>query len=708
VPSHHTGRGVRVPAVLPAIAVALLGAVAPARADNHQVRFEQVLAGANGDSRVQYIELKFQTSGQNQWGPQPFDFDFPESRSILTFHDATGLQTAEYAFPHDAPEGPADPDGGGHSVLVATERFEDATGLAADFAMPPLLVPGDGMVCLRGNPRNLLRFEVNLCLAYGDYAGPEEPDLCGNPNGPPAPPLPIAGPAPEALVRVRNDGIFQQFECFDSGPGNADFDLAPPTPRNSAGDTAGLAAASLAAQGEALFLLEPFGGNGRTCGSCHAAADRFAITPATVAGRFDADPGDPLFVAEHDPELATLENACLMRGGQERALFLENIDGFDRDPVFRASPDLLNVALTAPYGWSGEFADLRSFGEGAVRQHLPRTLGRNGDPFVGPLDFRLPTEFELAAMEAFMNGVAFPSDGDLDLDRMIDLAVSRGADAAAVQRGRDLFFGEAQCARCHGGPALADADGSLGTGTGNRAFATGVVNLLANADDGCAGGPGDPTAPLPAEAGGAREFSTPSLLGVANTAPYFHDNSVATLREAVAFYDSGQFALSPAGLLLAGLGHAVSLRPEAIDDVTAFLTAISIDPANPPPACSDGFDNDGDGDLDAAADAGCLDGLDRSEVYGDLDFDGDLDEADVDVFFTAFGLGPDDTGYLAEADLDGDGTVTFADYQLLLDALREPEPEPEPVARACGLLGAEPVLALLLARAVARRRRARR
>jgi cytochrome c peroxidase len=256
-----------------------------------------------------------------------------------------------------------------------------------------------------------------------------------------------------------------------------------------------LAAEPLVELGEQLFTEETFDGNGRTCATCHDVDESYGVTPQGIASFYAADPLDPLFIAENDPALATLENPCLMRQGTERALFLANIDGFASPPVFRGAPHLLNIGLTGPYGQSGEVASLRDFPAAAIEQHLTQTMARNAGS-----DFRLPTDGELDALEAFMDSIMFPTDGDLDLDRMILYAVSQGADAAAIERGRNLFFGDlAQCSRCHSGPALADADGSLGMGTGNLAFNTGVVNVGINANDGCVGGPGDPTIPLPAD-----------------------------------------------------------------------------------------------------------------------------------------------------------------------------------------------------------------
>ena len=201
----------------------------------------------------------------------------------------------------------------------------------------------------------------------------------------------------------------------------------------------------------------------------------------------------------------------------------------------------------------------------------------------------MPTSFELDAMESFMNSIRFPRDGNLDLDRMIDLAVRMGADPEAIQRGRDLFngdVGQAHCSACHSGPALSDADGRLQAGTGNEVFDIGVAFRVENEDDGCSGGPGDSDISFPSE---FRRFSTPTLLGVANTAPYFHDNSATDLRSAVDHYALDFFLSTEAGNIMEQNGLRTDLSEDEIDDIVLFLEAISVDPTGVPLTCGDGF-----------------------------------------------------------------------------------------------------------------------
>ena len=190
---------------------------------------------------------------------------------------------------------------------------------------------------------------------------------------------------------------------------------------------------TLIERGERIFLNETFDGNGRTCASCHRPTDNFGLTPAFVATLPD---DDPLFVAETNPDLAAnFENPRLMR---EFALILENQDGFgDLQNNFnmRGIPHTLalNTSIDsregARTGWSGDGApgdgSLRSFATGAVIQHFTKSTRR-----IAGVDFRLPTDEELDALEAFQ----------LSLGRQEDLQLPLPLKGVVVSRGQELFM----------------------------------------------------------------------------------------------------------------------------------------------------------------------------------------------------------------------------------------------------------------------------
>ena len=310
------------------------------------------------------------------------------------------------------------------------------------------------------------------------------------------------------------------------------------------------------------------GGNGRTCGTCHPAENNFTLDPAYIA-RLPAR--DPLFVAEFDPALKTgFESPRLMR---EFALIRENLDGLDdldNKFVMRAVPHVLamRTSVTSPAGprtgWSGDGApgdgSLRSFATGAVIQHFTKTLNR-----VAAVDFRLPTDAELDALEAFQ----------LSLGRQSDLVLPLALKGTVARRGQELFLDNnvGKCNVCH---ANAGANARLGPAElGNANFNTGVealpdqpARLTAEkmpADDGL-GTPGDGT------------FSTPPLVEAAGTPPFFHNNAVATIEAAVGFCDGDAFNESPAGQFLKSIDpkkKGIELDATQISAIATFLRVLN-------------------------------------------------------------------------------------------------------------------------------------
>src|SRR3954469_10903881 len=110
-----------------------------------------------------------------------------------------------------------------------------------------------------------------------------------------------------------------------------------------------LRAPTLVEQGRRLFEEETFGGNGRTCASCHPASNNFTIDVPYI-NTLPAD--DPLFVAEFNPALKDLEIPGLLRG---KGLICENLDGFDRPCVLRSVPHTLALGLSRAPDRTGPF-----------------------------------------------------------------------------------------------------------------------------------------------------------------------------------------------------------------------------------------------------------------------------------------------------------------------------------------------------------------
>ena len=65
-------------------------------------------------------------------------------------------------------------------------------------------------------------------------------------------------------------------------------------------------------RGRQLFFNETFGGNGRTCGTCHPATNNFTIDPAFVRR---LPQSDPLFIVKATKELRDLEIKQFLRTG---------------------------------------------------------------------------------------------------------------------------------------------------------------------------------------------------------------------------------------------------------------------------------------------------------------------------------------------------------------------------------------------------------
>jgi len=356
--------------------------------------------------------------------------------------------------------------------------------------------------------------------------------------------------------------------------------------------------AQLINDGRELFFKETFDGNGRTCGTCHPEANNFTIDPEFIA-TLSAD--DPLFVAERPKPNPLTKDFEKPEQMHKLGLILENTNGFDdlkNNFTLRSVPHLLGMrsSLTAPSaaandgtsvppdertGWSGDGAPtdldaepalrgrLRDFTVGAIRQHFTRTLKRKEGK-----DFRLPTDYELDALEAFMLSLGRQQEAE-DLGGLM-------LTNEKAERGRLNYMGVGMangisCNACHfNGGANTDPNFDFPPSVTppafeqtNRSFAPRVEELLDQPGDVLAGGE------MPFDDGfgrGTSLFNVPPVIEAADTGPFFHANQMETVEGAIAFYTS-QRHLRDGEVL----GPIVGLNGAQLVNVGAFMRVLNAD-----------------------------------------------------------------------------------------------------------------------------------
>jgi hypothetical protein len=373
-------------------------------------------------------------------------------------------------------------------------------------------------------------------------------------------------------------------------------------------------------QGRTLFFNEQFNGNGRTCGTCHREDENLTISPEFIA---TLPANDALFVAEFNPSLSAsacptgtpcFENPVLMR---KFGLILENLDGFSdlaNRFVMRGVPHTLallqNTLTPAPdgtttppnerTGWSGDGAPvgtfilgngtshlaqgfLRDFPIGAVIQHFTKTLNRQNG-----VDFRLPTNAELDALNAFMRSTGRRLDlilagpGALSLKGEVPREGQRifNNGGAGFAGGRGIPPGTAngagKCFFCHFSAGASDfffADENANFNTNVEQLPSQPADLVVPAQKNPADGGFGQGPPPPGVFGiGDGTFNTPVLVEAADTGPFFHNSSISTIEEAVNFYNSDQFNNAP------GFGPnigGINLQATEVAAVAAFLRVIN-------------------------------------------------------------------------------------------------------------------------------------
>lgn len=230
------------------------------------------------------------------------------------------------------------------------------------------------------------------------------------------------------------------------------------------------------------------------------------------------------------------------------------------------APSLHNRGYGRRFMWDGRFNTLEEQVLEPIGNPLELALGvpaalerLAADPdyaaaFERAFDDGLSEANLARALAGFVRGLTL---GDTRVDRFRELG-QHGALTAAERTGLWIYESKGGCWRCHSGPTFTD-----------ESFHNTGVGVVAAADGAATAAPGR-FAATGDEADRGR-FKTPSLRGVARTAPYMHDGSLATLEQVVAFYRAGGGANPGLAPELAPL----DLTDEEAAALVAFLRALS-------------------------------------------------------------------------------------------------------------------------------------
>jgi cytochrome c peroxidase len=310
-------------------------------------------------------------------------------------------------------------------------------------------------------------------------------------------------------------------------------------------------------KGRHLFEQEAFGGNGRTCLTCHS-RESGTVSPDEARRRFVRNPKDPLFRADGSDDGYGNGASRMLK----HATILVRIDlppnvSLAHDPtarsvvIPRAIPSTLNSpALDPVLMQDGRQPDLQAQARGAILDHAqPR---------------RQPRQKELELIAAFQHTPQFFSSATTALYAYAGITPRLPAGRTPTEiRGRRFFidaplqgdFKTGLCGNCHSGPMLNETNEFAlfpPFARGGRFQTVGVSEINAagnpvidfefkNAD----GTTTRVSSPDPGRAlitGNANDFESlnafkiPSLWGTPRTAPYFHDNSARTLEEVAKHY----------------------------------------------------------------------------------------------------------------------------------------------------------------------------
>jgi cytochrome c peroxidase len=358
-------------------------------------------------------------------------------------------------------------------------------------------------------------------------------------------------------------------------------------------------------EGQQLFDHETFGGNGRTCRTCHSSHNG-TISPEEVVKRLAANPSDPLFLHDGLDDFVTgtiriaADATILIERELPEGVNLVDNPSATSVVLARGVPSTVDTpALDPALMYDMRNLSLEDQASAAITRHAQAAVAPTATQLQAIAEFQRTNSrfFSSKALKTFAGGGPPPS--------------LPAGHTASEKRGREFFVDapwnppskKGACALCHSGPMLNTANefttDATGAPPGWRAFDILVsarnvpnnpVHTLAVTDR-CnntvtvrSPDPGIMITgvykiPMLAQFLPPEEtcilhpaffvdmFKTPQLFGVRHTAPYFHDNSAKTLEDVlqqyVFFFTSNiGFPITDSNILL---------TRQDIDDILAFL-----------------------------------------------------------------------------------------------------------------------------------------
>ncbi|WP_305045571.1 cytochrome-c peroxidase [Geoalkalibacter sp.] len=281
----------------------------------------------------------------------------------------------------------------------------------------------------------------------------------------------------------------------------------------------------------------------------------------------------------HDPEQAYADGRPLS-------------GAYPTNKHWRNTQSLINVAYLNRFLWDGRSYTLEQQAEGPIHSSFEMNLQL--DYLVEKLretpDY--PERFQQAYGSEINRAVITTALADFQRtlivrDTPFDRYLEGDEEALSeeARQGMALFYGKAACQRCHSGPLLSDQKfHNLGVTETPELLndpQRRVTRHFFQVQMGLERGERDPgryaVTRNPAERGA---FRTPPLRQVAQTAPYMHNGSLATLEEVIAFYMRGGGADPDKSPLMQPL--ALSAEEQAA--LLAFLHSLSgtVPVARPP------------------------------------------------------------------------------------------------------------------------------